>query len=136
MIVGEGLLAGRHWAMRTADVNKPEGKGYVTAYSEWLKRYKVDDIDKSDRAKLLELMEERLAIEEWRATLTDDERRNLNHPTIVWRRWKAVTRIKTRTVSTREMQRARATIAQLQGRVEELEQELAAARNRIAELEQ
>jgi hypothetical protein len=30
-IVGEGLLAGRHWAMRTADANQPEGKGYVTA---------------------------------------------------------------------------------------------------------
>jgi hypothetical protein len=136
-IVGEGLLAGRHWAMRTADANKPEGKGYVTAYSEWLKRYKVDDIDKSDRAKLLELMEERLAVEEWRATLTDHERRSLNHPTTVWRKWKAATRVnnKSRTVSAKEMQRARAIIAQLQGRVEELEEELVAARSKIAELE-
>src|SRR5437899_1941901 len=110
--------------MRTADANQPEGKGYVTAYCEWLKRYKVDDIDKSDRAKLLELMEERLAVEEWRATLTDHERRSLNHPTTVWRKWKAATRVnnKSRTVSAKEMQRARAIIAQLQGRVEELEE--------------
>jgi hypothetical protein len=47
------------------------GRGCVTAFSEWLRRYKVDDMDKSDRAKLLQLMEERLAVEEWRATLTD-----------------------------------------------------------------
>ena len=45
--------------MQMAGTNKPEGKGYVTAYSEWLKRYRVDDMDKSDRAKLLQLMEER-----------------------------------------------------------------------------
>ena len=76
-------------------------------------------------------------MEEWRATLTDHERRSLNHPTTVWRKWKAATRVnnKSRTVSAKEMQRARAIIAQLQGRVEELEEELVAARSKIAELE-
>ena len=49
-------------------------------------------LDKSDRAKLLQLMEERPAVEEWRATLTDYDRRNLNNPTIVWRKWTAATR--------------------------------------------
>jgi hypothetical protein len=39
-------------------------QGFVIAYSEWLKRYKVDDMDKSGRAKLLQLMEERPAVEE------------------------------------------------------------------------
>jgi hypothetical protein len=37
-------------------------------------------------------MEERPAVEEWRATLTDYERRNLNNPTIAWRNWTAATR--------------------------------------------
>jgi len=64
-------------------------KGYVTNFGEWLARYKVDDMDKSDRAKLLQLMEERPAVEEWRATLPDYERRTLNHPVIVWRKWTA-----------------------------------------------
>src|SRR5215471_13879959 len=86
MTIGEGLLEGRRWAMQMAGTNRPEGKGYVTAYAEWLTRYKVDDMDKSDRAKLLQLMEERPAVEEWRATLTDYERRSLNHPVIVWRK--------------------------------------------------
>src|SRR5262249_49733535 len=53
MTIGEGLLEGRRWAMQVAGTNKPEGKGYVTAFGEWIKRYKVDDMDKSDRAKLL-----------------------------------------------------------------------------------
>ena len=66
MTIGEGLLEGRRWAMQRAGTNRPEGKGYVMAYGEWLKRFKVDDMDKSDRAKLLQLMEERPAVEEWR----------------------------------------------------------------------
>jgi hypothetical protein len=97
-------------------------------------------MDKSDRAKLLQLMEERPAVEEWRSTLPDYERRSLNHPVIVWRKWTAATRVKkpkqrTAGVSASEHGRAQAMIGQLQARVAELEEELAAARERIAELE-
>ena len=140
MTIGEGLLEGRRWAMQIAGTNAPEGKGYVTAFGEWLTRYRVDDMDKSDRAKLLQLMEERPAVEEWRATLPAPERRSLNHPVIVWRKWTAATRVKkpkqrTGAVSATEHGRAQAIIDQQQARIEELEQELAAARERIAELE-
>jgi hypothetical protein len=128
MTIGEGLLEGRRWAMHMAGTNKPEGKGYVTAYAEWLKRYKLDDMDKSDRAKLLQLMEERPGVEEWRATLTDYERRNLNNPTMVWRKWTNATKVKkpkprTAGVSATEHGRARDTIEQLQARVGELQEE-------------
>jgi hypothetical protein len=134
MTIGEGLLAGRQWAMHVAGTNKPEGKGYVTAYAEWLHRYKVDDMDKSDRAKLLQLMEDRPAVEEWRATLTDYDRRNLNNPIVVWRRWTAATRVKkpkprSAGVSATEHGRAQSTIEQLQARIEELEEELGAESN-------
>jgi hypothetical protein len=128
MVIGDGLLEGRRWAMQQANVNHPEGRGYVTAFAEWLKRYKVDDMDKSDRAKLLQIMEERLAVEEWRATLTDHERRNLNNPVIVWRKWTAATRVKkpkprtaaTDTERVREQQAARSV---------EVEEELEGARS-------
>ena len=131
MTIGEGLLEGRRWAMQKAGINRPEGKGYVLAYAEWLNRYRVDDMDKSDRAKLLQLMEERPAVEEWRATLTDYERRNLNNPTIAWRKWTAATRVtkprpRMASVSASEHGRARATVEQLQARVSELEEEVAA----------
>jgi hypothetical protein len=129
MTIGEGLHEGRRWAMHAAGTNKPEGKGYTLAYGEWLKRFKVDDMDASDRAKLLQLMEERPAVEEWRTTLTDSERRNLNNPTSVWRKWTAATRVKkpkapTASVSGSEHGRAQRIIEQLQARIEELEQEL------------
>jgi hypothetical protein len=129
MTIGEGLLEGRRWAMQMAGIplganRRPEGKAYVMAFSEWLRRYRVDDMDKSDRAKLLQLMEDRAGVEEWRATLTDYERRNLNNPTIAWRKWTAATRVKkpkprSASVSATEMGE------QQQARIEELEEELA-----------
>ena len=139
MIIGEGLLEGRRWAMQVANVNRPQGKGYGTAFNEWLRRYKVDDMDKSDRAKLLRLMEQRPAIEEWRGTLTTSERLNLNNPTLVWRRWTADTRVKnprprTAGVSATEHGRAQAMVQQLQARTEELERELVSARQSIDEV--
>ena len=61
-------------------------------------------------------------------------------PIIVWRKWTAATRVKkskqrTASVSASEHGRAQAMIGQLQARVAEVEEELAAARERIAELE-
>lgn len=139
MTIGEGLLEGRRWAMQRAGTNKPEGKGYVLAYGEWLRRYKVDDMDKSDRAKLLQLMEDRPGVEEWRATLTDYERRNLNNPTIAWRKWTTATRVKKSkprsvNVSGTEHARARVMIEQLQERVMELDQEHEQAQTQTKDL--
>src|SRR5262245_47025658 len=141
MTIGDGLLEGRRWAMQVAGTNKPEGKGYVTAFGEWIKRYKVDDMDKSDRAKLLQLMEERPAVEEWRAGLPDYERRTLNHPVIVWRKWTAATRVKkprqrTASVSASEHGRAQAIIEQLQARNAELKEELASRNAESVEREE
>lgn len=141
MTIGEGLIEGRRWAMHQAGTDKPEGKGYTLAFGEYLKRFKLDDMDKSDRAKLLQLMEERPAIEEWRATLPTNQRRDLNNPTIVWRKWQADTKVKkpkprSAGVSGAEHGRAQAMIAELQARITELEEELEAARERIKELEE
>ena len=120
-------------------VNEPAGKGYVLAYGEWLARFKVDDMDKSDRAKLLQLMEERPGVEEWRASLTDHERRSINHPTIAWRKWTAATRVKKpKPVALSPVAataHARAAADTLAARVAELEEENATLRERIVELE-
>ena len=141
MTIGEGLMEGRRWAMQQAGTNKPEGKGYVLAYGEWLKRYKVDDMDKSDRAKLLQIMEERPVVEEWRASLSDHERRNCNSPAVVWRKWKAATRVhkpkpRAANVSGGQYARAVAMIEQFQARNKELEEEVEGLRARVKELEQ
>jgi hypothetical protein len=83
------------------------------------------------RAKLLQLMEERPAVEEWRATLTDYERRNSNNPTIAWRKWTAAIRVKQpkpRSAGVSATEHGQATIEQQQARIAELEEELAANR--------
>src|SRR6516165_8463649 len=120
MVVGEGLLVGRKWAMRQAKANRPESRKYALAFNEWLRRWKMDDMDKSDRAKLLQIMEERLAVEEYRQNvLTKHERDTVNSPTLFWRKWRASDRRKHRPTGTR----LRRTNEQLQARVAELEEE-------------
>jgi hypothetical protein len=87
--VGEALLVGREWAMNQAETNKPEGKGYNLCFSEYLQRYKLDDMDKGDRSRLFQMMDALPQIEEWRRTLTLTERLKLNHPNTVLRKFKA-----------------------------------------------
>ena len=67
--VGEALLVGREWAMNQAQTNKPEGKGYNLCFSEYLQRYKLDDMDKGDRSRLFKMMDALPQIEIWRRTL-------------------------------------------------------------------
>src|SRR5262249_5299298 len=51
---GEGLVAGRRWALRVARTDRPEGARYQAAFGEWLRRYGVHDLDKSDRKRLFD----------------------------------------------------------------------------------
>jgi hypothetical protein len=81
--VGEALQVGREWAMNQAGTNKPEGKGYNTAFGEWLVKYKLDDMDKGDRSRLFSVMDNLPAIEEWRQQLTLTQKLALNHPQAV-----------------------------------------------------
>jgi hypothetical protein len=85
--VGAALLDGRREAMRKAQTNEPAGKAYSKAFSDWLKANHFDDIDKSDRAKLLQIMEQLEEVEAMRATLSTARRTALNHPNSVWRAW-------------------------------------------------
>jgi hypothetical protein len=131
MVIGEGLIEGRRWAMQQAGTDTPDGRGYNTAFNEWLKRYKVDDMDPSDRAKLLQIMEERPAVEEWRQTLPTPQRRNLNNPTLVYRKWDAATRVKKKKPR-RTIEESQEDSEQLQERVKELEEEAQGAADNAA----
>ena len=123
MIIGDGLMEGRVWAMRRAGTNVPEGKGYIMAYNEWLNRWRVTDIDKSVRAKLLNVIENRAEVEEWRSVQPD--KRKLNNPDVVWRKYQAATKVKKPKPRSKEAGRAQAEIDQGRERIAELEQELA-----------
>src|SRR6516162_5132868 len=126
---GEALLVGREWSMHQAGVNRPEGKGYAMAFSEWLQRYKLDDMDKGDRARLFACMDNLGLIEQWRSTLTQTERLKLNHPNSVWRKWqKAVEPPK-------EEDKTAEPKPTLKDSVVNLSEELERAKAHIAELE-
>jgi hypothetical protein len=57
------------------------------AFAEWLQRYKLDDMDKGNRARLFEVMDNLPMIEQWRQTLPSNLRLALNHPNAVLRRF-------------------------------------------------
>jgi hypothetical protein len=87
--VGAALQTGRGAAMHEVGADRPAGSRYNAAFGAWLRRYKLDDIDKSTRARLLTVMANLPTIEAYRAGLEPDERLKLNHPNSVLRRFKA-----------------------------------------------
>jgi hypothetical protein len=140
--VGEALQVGRDWAMNQAQTNRPEGKGYNLAFGEWLARYKLDDMDKGDRSRLFEVMDNLANVTSWRQTLTLTQRLALNHPSAVWRKFKVAIEpektdptaepkptLRDSVVNLSEDNHAKdLEIAQLKARVTELEEENAELR--------
>jgi hypothetical protein len=94
LLVGEALVMGRTVAMNAAQTNRPEGRAYTEIFSQWLKMYKLDTIDQSARSKIFTVMQHRVEIEAWRATLTQLQRLELNHPVTVLRKWEKATKVK------------------------------------------
>jgi hypothetical protein len=130
--VGEAVLIGREWAMSQAGTNKPEGKGYNTVFSEWLAKYKLDDMHNSDRSRLFSVMDNLPMIEEWRRTLTLTERMKLNHPNAVLRKWKSfIEPDKPKS----GMPTLRDSVVDLSEENEALRVELASSKAHVAELE-
>jgi hypothetical protein len=129
--VGEALLVGREWAMNQVGTNQPKGKGYNTAFSEWLTKYKLDDMDKGDCSRLFEVMDNLPQIDEWRQTLTLTDQLKLNHPNSVLRRWKAFMKPEPRPEPGAEPK----PTPTLKDSVALLSEENAALKSHIAELE-
>jgi hypothetical protein len=87
--VGAAIGIGRRRAMREAAVNRPVGCRYNVLFAAWLNEFGFDNLDKADRSRLFAVMDNLDKIEAWRATLTLTERRRLNHPSAVFRKWKS-----------------------------------------------
>jgi hypothetical protein len=91
MAIGDALLIGRQDAMAAAKTKQPIGSHYNSKFGRWLARHHFDNIDKGDRRRLIEVIENRPAIEAWRETLTQTVRLRLSHPSSVLQKWKAGT---------------------------------------------
>jgi hypothetical protein len=89
MAIGAALLIGRQDAMAAAETEQPIGSRYNFEFGSWLARHHFDNIDKGDRSRLIEVIDNLPAIEAWRATLTQTARLRLNHPSSILRKWKA-----------------------------------------------
>jgi hypothetical protein len=91
--VAELFTHGRKLAMLNGRANKPEGKGYNLCFSQWLDAHpKLRSVDKATRNHAMQCMDNIDAIEAWRATLAENQRQTINHPTTVLRRFKAADR--------------------------------------------
>jgi len=77
--------------MLEANTNKPKGRRYQDIYGEWLKATGFDQIDKGDRSRLLDCLEHREEIENWRQKLPLNKRLAINHPNSIWRAWRQST---------------------------------------------
>jgi hypothetical protein len=148
--IGPFLVKARTEAIHTSRSNGPSGRGYNTAMSGLLVAYHLDDMEKVTRADMLHIMEELVSVEHWHAKQPGRER--LNHPTTVWRLYKSSgehkaveieegtykspkERAKIGPTAAEEAAHLRDLLQQAEARIEELEQELSAARERLAELE-
>ncbi len=91
--VGAAHVIGRATAMRDGHVKnaKPKGRAYNAAFRAWQKQFGFEELDKGDRSRLIDCMDHVAEIESWLETLPVADRLRLNHPTSMWRRWKAAT---------------------------------------------
>jgi hypothetical protein len=94
MRMGAGLEYLSKEAMLAAGRNDRRGGRYSKAFNAGLAKYPQYQgpplAEKCTRAALLNIMENRAAVEEWRDNeLTEDQRIAWNHPVIIWRHWKA-----------------------------------------------
>jgi hypothetical protein len=94
LAIGQALSIGRQDAMAAASTNRPSGSAYNAAFGAWLERHGFHEIDKGDRSRLFDVMDNLPAIEQWRGTLASTLRLRLNHPNSVLRKWKAETVVK------------------------------------------
>ena len=75
MFIADGLMVGRRWALAKAGTQEPVGRGYNTAFSQWMAtRHWARDLDKPTRNHLFWCADHRSEIEAWRDELPPQER--------------------------------------------------------------
>jgi hypothetical protein len=91
MTLGEGLALARTEAFRVTGTNDVNSKHYRNALPAILDREGLGKIDAPLRSEILTLIDNRPAVEAWRATLADNQRMMWNHPHTVLKYWRKAT---------------------------------------------
>jgi hypothetical protein len=89
--IGAALAIGRAHALRVTGANRAAGQHYCREFGKWVRQHGFDQMPKSTRSVAILLHENAAAIEEWRATLSERQRRRLVHPLTNVRAWRAST---------------------------------------------
>src|SRR5215472_2024889 len=89
--IGAALAIGKAHALRVTGANRAAGQHYCREFGKWVRKYGFDQMPKSSRSVAILLHENATAIEEWRATLPERQRRRLVHPLSNVRAWRAST---------------------------------------------
>jgi hypothetical protein len=87
--IGAALAVGKRHALKVTGANAAWGQNYSREFGTWMKAHGFDTMAKSVRSVAIELHENAKAIEAWRATLPDRQRKRLIHPLSNVRRWRA-----------------------------------------------
>ena len=89
--IGRALSVGKQYALRVTGANSVRSRRYCLAFSRWMRDHGFGDMTASVRSVAIELHENLAAIEAWRGTLPERQRRRLIHPLSNVRRWQAAT---------------------------------------------
>jgi hypothetical protein len=89
--IGRALSVGKQHALHVTGANSARSRRYCLAFSKWMKAHGFSGMTKSVRSVAIELFENIAAIEAWRGTLRERQRRRLIHPLSNVRRWRAST---------------------------------------------
>ena len=86
-----GARSRSRYELKVTGANAPMGRVYCSAFNMWICGHGFERMEKSPRSAVLEMHENVSAIETWRSTLTDKQRRRLQGPLQNVRRWKRET---------------------------------------------
>ena len=128
LIYHRGFEIRRKLAMRLADVDRPEGKGYALAFNQLMRADGLDTMDMQSVSAVLWLGDEperMRALRDIRDGMTPGERSRLNSP--ISARQRVTKALAARETSTEA--RLKQQVAELTRKNAELEQQLAAAKN-------
>ena len=87
--IGAALSVGKRHALRVTGADRAWGRNYSREFGEWMKRHGFATMPKSTRSVAIELAENIKAVEQWRSTLPEKQRKRLVHPLSNVARWKA-----------------------------------------------
>jgi hypothetical protein len=87
--IAAALAIGKANALRASGARQAWGSAYGRALNDWIKQHGFERMHKSVRSVAIELHENISAIEVWRSTLSEKDRRRLVHPLSNVRRWRA-----------------------------------------------